>query len=177
MSTSNPTPLRRKIDQFWRVLFLDERGRPKSAMFLYSFCLSLLFFAIYATSYGFLIDLIETSLPNASVLVRNIAQSVLPGLAGSIVCVALFPVFPDRRLVPTAYIWLAVYALVALIMMAFLIGKDEFLIFLYFFAMLVPTGLISGGVTSLLLFQRYRNQQRLLVQKVVKNIIFHGVEQ
>ena len=159
MTAKATTPLRKKIDRFWQVLFLDEHGRPKSAMFLYSFCLSLLFFVIYALSYGFLIDVIESSMPNASVLVKNIAQSVLPGLAGSIVCVALFFVFPDRRLVPVAYIWLFVYALIALITMAFLTAKDEFLIFLYFFAMLVPTGLISGGVASLLLFLRSRGKQ------------------
>lgn len=159
MATTTDSKFRRKLDQFWRVLFLDEHGRPKSAAFLYSFCLSLLFFALYALSYGFLIDAIERAMPNASVLARNIAQSVLPGLAASIVCCALFFVFPDRRLVPMAYLWLAAYAAAALITMAFLAGKDEYSIFLYFFAMLVPVGLISGGGTSLLLFRRCNNKQ------------------
>lgn len=159
MATTTNSKFRQKLDQFWRVLFLDEHGRPKSALFLYSFCLSLLFFTFYALSYGFLIDVIERAMPGASVLVRNIAQSVLPGLAASIVCCALFFVFSDRRLVPVAYIWLAVYALIALITMAFLTSKDEFSIFLYFFAMLVPVGLISGGVTSLLLFRNDRRKK------------------
>lgn len=159
MATTTNSKFRHKLDQFWRVLFLDEHGRPKSALFLYSFCLSLLFFTFYALSYGFLIDVIEGAMPNASVLVRNIAQSVLPGLAASIVCCALFFVFSDRRLVPVAYIWLTVYALIALITMAFLTSKDEFSIFLYFFAMLVPAGLISGGLTSLLLFRNDRRKQ------------------
>lgn len=159
MAATSNSKFRQKMDQFWRGLFLDEHGRPKSASFLYSFCLSLLFFVIYALSYGFLIDVIEKAMPNASVTARNIAQSILPGLAGSIVCCALFFVFSDRRLVPVAYIWLAVYALIALITMALITGKDEYLIFLYFFAMLVPAGLISGGVTSLLLFRNDRKKQ------------------
>jgi hypothetical protein len=159
MATTNNSKFRQKMDHFWRVLFLDEHGRPKSAMFMYSFCLSLLFFAFYAMSYGFLIDILEQALPNASVLMKNIAQSVLPGLAGSIVCCALFFVFPDRRLVPVAYLWLAAYAVIALITMALLTGKDEFRIFLYFFAMIVPVGLISGGITSFLLFRRYNKQK------------------
>ena len=159
MATTTNSKIRQKLDQFWRVLFLDEHGRPKSALFLYSFCLSLLFFVIYALSYVFLIDVIERAMPGASVLSRNIAQSVLPGLAASIVCCALFFVFSDRRLVPLAYLWLAVYALIALITMAFLTSKDEYLIFLYFFAMLVPAGLVSGGVTSLLLFRHDRRKQ------------------
>jgi len=128
-------------------------------MFLYSFCLSLLFFALYATSYMLLIDVIEKAMPTASVFTRNLAQSVLPGLAASFVCVPLFFVFPDRRLVPVAYLWLLAYALIALITMALLTSADEFKIFLYFFAMLTPTGLISGGIPSLLLLRRYRQNQ------------------
>lgn len=159
MATTTVSPLRQKIDRAFRVLFLDEHGRPKSAMFLYSFCLSLLFFALYATSYMLLIDVIEKAMPTASVFTRNLAQSVLPGLAASFVCVPLFFVFPDRRLVPVAYLWLLAYALIALVTMALLTSADEFKIFLYFFAMLTPTGLISGGIPSLLLLRRYRQNQ------------------
>ena len=159
MATTNNSKFRRKLDQFWRVLFLDEHGRPKSAQFLYSFCLSLLFFVVYALSYSFLIDILEKTMPNTSVLARNIAQSVLPGIAGSVVCCALFFVFSDRKLVPLAYLWLVAYALVALLVMAFLVSREEYMIFLYFFAMLVPVGLITGGVTSLLLFRHDRAKQ------------------
>lgn len=159
MATTNNSKFRQKLDQFWRVLFLDERGRPKSAQFLYSFCLSLLLFVVYALSYSFLIDILEKAMPSASVLARNIAQSVLPGIAGSVVCCALFFVFSDRKLVPLAYLWLVSYALVALLVMAFLVSREEYMIFLYFFAMLVPVGLITGGVTSLLLFRHDRAKQ------------------
>ena len=159
MATTNNSKFRRKLDQFWCVLFLDEHGRPKSAQFLYSFCLSLLFFVVYALSYSFLIDILEKAMPSASVLARNIAQSVIPGIAGSVVCCALFFVFSDRKLVPLAYLWLVAYALVALLVMAFLVSREEYMIFLYFFAMLVPVGLITGGVTSLLLFRHDRAKQ------------------
>lgn len=159
MATTNNSKFRRKLDQFWRVLFLDEHGRPKSAQFLYSFCLSLLFFVVYALSYSFLIDILEKAMPSASVLARNIAQSVIPGIAGSVVCCALFFVFSDRKLVPLAYLWLVAYALVALLVMAFLVSREEYMIFLYFFTMLVPVGLITGGVTSLLLFRHDRAKQ------------------
>lgn len=159
MATTNNSKFRRKLDQFWRVLFLDEHGRPKSAQFLYSFCLSLLFFVVYALSYSFLIDILEKAMPSASVLARNIVQCVLPGIAGSVVCCALFFVFSDRKLVPLAYLWLVAYALVALLVMAFLVSREEYMIFLYFFAMLVPVGLITGGVTSLLLFRHDRAKQ------------------
>ncbi len=161
---TNPTTkpgegtLRDKLDRFWRILFLNEHGRPKSAMFLYSFCLSLLFFAVYATSYFFLIDVLESAFATSSVLMRNILQAVLPGLLGTVVCCALFYVFPDKRLVPVAYLWLAAFALAALLTMAFLTEKEEFRIFLYFYAMLIPAGLLSGGLISFLQLRRYRQK-------------------
>lgn len=154
MAKTKDETLRSKLDRFWSVLFLDENGRPKSAIFLYSFCLSLLFFVVYALSYGFLIDVIETALADQTVLVRNVFQSVLPGLAATVVCCAMFFLFPDKRLVPAAYLWLATYALAAVVTMLFITEKEEFRIFLYFFAMLVPVGLISGGAISALLFRR-----------------------
>jgi len=159
MANTTGTTIRQKLDRFWSVLFLTEEGRPKSAAFLYSFCLSLLFFAVYAVSYGFLIDLLEKLLVNDSVLLRNIAQCVLPGLAGTIVCCAMFFLFKDRRLVPMAYLWLVFYAIFAFVTMFLLTAKEEFRIFLYFFAMLVPVGLISGGVLSFLLFRWYRARE------------------
>lgn len=154
----NQGTFREKLDQFWRVLFLNEQGRPKSAMFLYSFCLSLLFFAVYAAAYFFLIDVLESAFAASSVPVRNILQAVLPGLAGTLVCCALFYAFPDKRLVPVAYLWLAAFALAALITMAFITEKEEFQIFLYFYAMLIPAGLLSGGLISFLQFRRYRQK-------------------
>ena len=154
----NQGTFRNKLDHFWRVLFLNEQGRPKSAMFLYSFCLSLLFFAIYTAAYFFLIDVLESAFAASSVLVRNLFQSVLPGLLGTVVCCALFYVFPDKRLVPVSYLWLAALALAALLTMAFITEKEEFRIFLYFFAMLVPSGLVSGGLISFLQFRRYRQK-------------------
>lgn len=161
MSKHMGDTLRQKLDQFWRVLFLTEEGRPKSAMFLYSFCLSLLFLIVYSLSYGFLIDVIEKSFPGSTVLVRNILQSVLPGLAATLVCCSFFFLFPDKRLIPAAYLWLAVYAVIAFVTMAFMSSGEELQIFLYFFAMLVPVGLISGGLISFLLLNRHNRKNRM----------------
>ena len=36
--------------------------------------------------------------------------------------------------------------------------REEFRIFLYFFAMLIPAGLLSGGLISFLQFRRYRQK-------------------
>ena len=151
--------LREKLDRFWAALFLTEEGRPKSATLLYSFCLSLLFVGVYAIAYGFLIDRLELAFAAQSVAVRNALQSVLPGLTGSAVCCATWFLFKDRRLVPAAYLWLIVYALAALVAMAFITSGEEYRIFLYFFALLVPTGLVSGAAASFLLYRQFRRRE------------------
>ena len=159
MDSSSGGTLRQKLDRFWAALFLTEDGRPKSASMLYSFCLSLVFLTVYALLYGFLIDWLETQLASQSVPLRNLFESVVPGLAGTLVCCPLFFAFKDRRLVPAAYLWLIVYALVAVVTMLFLTSGEEFKIFLYFFGMFVPVGLVSGALASFLLLRRFNRRK------------------
>jgi hypothetical protein len=153
--TKNENSLRSKLDRFWGALFLTPEGKPKSAMLLYSFCLSLLFAVVYGVLYFFLIDVLEQALAAQSTLVRNIFESVAPGLAGSLVCCSLWYVIRDRRIVPAAYLWLVVMAVAILVAMALLSDGESFRIFLYFYLMLVPTGLVSGSAFTLLMFRKY----------------------
>ncbi len=162
MAGSSGETLRKKLDRFWAALFLTEEGKPKSAVFLYSFCVSLLFAIIYGIAYNFLIDWIETLFADSSsVFMRNLLQSVVPGLAGSVVCCSTWFGFRDRRLVPAAYLWLTFFALAALIGMAFICEQGEYRIFLYFFAMLVPVGLISGAAFSFAMYHRYQKRREV----------------
>lgn len=151
---SESSNLRTKLDRFWAALFLTPEGKPKSAVFLYSFCLSILFAAVYGILYFFLIDVLESAFAGSSTLVRNIFESVVPGLAGTAVCCPLWYVIKNRRIVPAAYLWLAVFAVAVLIAAALLTNGETFRIFLYFYLMLVPTGLVSGSVLTLLMFRK-----------------------
>lgn len=148
---------RKKLDRFWAALFLTPEGKPKSAVLLYSFCLSLVYLAVYGIAYYFLIDLIETAFAGSSVAMRNLLQSVVPGLAGTLVCCSLWFAIRDRRIVPAAYAWLCAFALAALVTMAILSDGEGFRIFLYFFLMLVPAGLVSGAAFSFLMFRAHLN--------------------
>lgn len=154
MAGKNDNALKHRLDRFWAALFLTPEGKPKSAFLLYSFCLSLVFLAVYGVSYFFLIDALEALFAQSSVTVRNIFESVVPGLAGSAVCCAPWLAIKNKRMLPAAYIWLALYALAALAAMAFLVEGEEFRVFLYFYLMLVPCGLVSGAVFSFLMFRK-----------------------
>ena len=154
MAVRDENTLRHKLDRFWAALFLTPEGKPKSAFLLYSFCLSLVFLIAYGVSYFFLINVLKKAFAQSSVAVRNIFESLVPGLAGSLVCCAPWFFIKNKRMLPAAYIWLALYAVAALMAMAFLAGSGDFRIFLYFYLMLVPSGLVSGAVFSLLMFRR-----------------------
>lgn len=156
---NNETSLRTKLDRFWAALFLTQEGKPKSAVFLYSFCLSLLFAVIYGVLYFFLIDVLETAFAAYSAPVRNLFESVVPGLAGTIVCCSQWYVIRDRRIVPAAYLWLIVMAAAILITMALLADGESIRIFFYFYLMLVPVGLVSGSAFTLLMFRKHMRME------------------
>ena len=65
-----PDKLDRKFTEFSRVTFLDENGRPKSAAWLYSFMLGLLYAILYAAVFigtGLLLGKLEN--PSGFVIV------------------------------------------------------------------------------------------------------------
>ena len=94
---------------------------------------------------------------NASIMVVYLAESLVPAIAGTVVCGLTWLLFPDKRLVPAAYVWLALMALTVLItMMVLLEGESEArMLFLHFFAMAVPAPLILGGIMSFFLYRRH----------------------
>ena len=79
----------RKLDGVLRSLFLEENGRPKSAVLLYSFLLAILFVLLYGASYLLLLGPLESALSGAPVWVRNLAEYVVPALVGSIPCLLI----------------------------------------------------------------------------------------
>ena len=163
MAKNEESKLRTKLDSFWRVLFLTPEGRPKSSVLLYGFCLSIIFMLLYGLSYFFLIDVLEQLFAEASVTVRNVFEAVIPGLVGSMVICPLWFVFKNKRLMPAAFIWLIAFALIAIPLMALLTGDAQsFGIFMYFYAMIVPTGLVTGAVFTFLMYAAHlRDNEKL----------------
>lgn len=155
------SPLRRKLDNFWSGLFLTPEGKPKSAMLLYSFCLCLLFFAVYLTLYLVFIDIIEGWLGGAPRL-NQIVQAIVPALLGTVVCCALSFIPMDKRLVPVAYLWLVLFAVAVLIAMAIMLAGDgeSFKIFFALFAQTALPSLVFGVLLSELLYWRKRKKER-----------------
>ncbi len=156
------TELQRKLDGLLKSLFFEENGKPKSAALLYSFLLAILFVLIYGAAYLLLLEPIEKGLADAPVWARNLAEYLLPALAGSGLCL-LFTLLPGekKRLVAGAYLWLAVLLVAMMLFELCLIDwSDAGTEYGLFMALLGLPGLLAvltGGLPALLL---YRREQR-----------------
>ena len=170
--------LSEKLGRFWRTLFLTETGRPKSTVLLYSFLLSLVFLAIYVAAYAFLVGPIqqifipdfksmtlkefsEFSLAHKDLVTwMNVLESLLPGLAGSIVCCGISLLIKDRAVPAGAYIWLVVLLVVVLIAMIPIAKNAEvYKSFLFFILMYVPAGLLTGTIFTHHRYGVYRKEK------------------
>ena len=157
--------LQRKIDQFLRVLFLDEKGAPKSAVLLYSFLLAIVFVLIYLAAYLILLDPLENLFSGASVAVRNIVQYLIPAVAGSIPCVALYFAFPkQKQIVPYAFLWMAVLLIAVMIFELLLIDWSdawtEYQLFLVILAIPLAVSVLCGGIPTTFLYRRDMKKER-----------------
>ena len=157
--------IQRKIDQFLRVLFLDEKGAPKSAVLLYSFLLAILFVLIYLAAYLLLLDPLEQLCSGASVAARNIIQYLVPAIAGSVPCVALYFAFPKKKqLVPYAFLWMV--ALLVAIMLVELLLIDwsdawtDYQLFLVILAIPLAVSILCGGIPATLLYRKDMKKAR-----------------
>jgi CDP-diglyceride synthetase len=159
----------KKVDRFLAGLFLTPEGRPKSAKLLYSFCLSLVFMAVYGLCYWFLVTPLEQAFSASSPAVRNLFEAVVPGLAGSALCCSLYFVFKDKSYLPCTYTWLTLFAIAAVAALIALTEREARSAALYFSALLIPTGLVSGSAFSWRMYLRWRRVQDLQKQKAVAN--------
>lgn len=145
----------RRVESFWDAFRLTENGHVKSTLLLNSFCLSILFLAVYGAAFFLLTDPIHAWLALAPRAVENLVSALLPR--------------PDRdsnlRADPTdrhpqtvlaAYGWLLLLALASLVTMLLLLRGDSgaSVLFLQLFGMMVPVPLLMGFGSSWWLLRR-----------------------
>ena len=154
----------RKLDGVLRSLFLEENGRPKSAVLLYSFLLAILFVLLYGASYLLLLGPLESALSGAPVWVRNLAEYVVPALAGSVLCLLIaFLPGGKKRLVLGAYLWMG-GLLVAMMLFELLLidwsdAATEYGLFMAIVNLPGLASVLTGGIPALLLYRREQRAQ------------------
>ena len=153
----------RRLDGFFRSLFFEESGKPKSAALLYSFLLAVLFLVIYAAAYLLLLGPLESALSAASVPVRNAAEYLVPALAGSALCLLLMAALGEKKhLVPGAYLILFVLVAASFLFELLFIdwsdARTEYGLFLAILGIPALLSVLLGGIPALLLYRRARKK-------------------
>lgn len=148
---------KKRGDAFWNIFLPTKDGRIKSTMIVNSFCLSILFLAVYICAYLLMLDgldgLMAGKLP---VWLINIIESVLPALTGSMLCCVLHFVFKEKKLVPAAYTWLFLYMIGAVIYILAGLPKEDRVFAFQLMLMIVPASLITGCGLSAYLYLRHQ---------------------
>lgn len=139
----------------WRSYVFTEGGKPKSATFLISFCLSFLVLAVYAAAYYALLGPLERLTEGWASLPANLLQANVPALAATAVVTLAWPVFENKLILPLTYVWLTAYALLLLLLGLFLAGEGRAL-FLTYLLMTAAAPLAFGNLAVWLLFARYK---------------------
>lgn len=156
---------KREKNSFWDMFRFTKNGRPQSTAILMSFSYSLLFLAIYMAAYFLLLDPIHALFGSGPVWLDRLAESLLPALAGAVVCALPMLIAQEKRFIPMAYVWLLAYSAASLIAMLAVLWDDVAAraIFLSIYGMTVPETLVLGGGLAIGLYVRYRrNHQPLL---------------
>lgn len=127
---------RKKWDErsksFWKTFLFTENGKPKSGFMVYSFCLSIVFIALYIGAFALIGGegwrALTESWPAAA---SNALGSLIVSAAVCLVGYVLHRLFKDKRLMLGTYLWLLLYTLASVIYMAFYTRGDAELFSLF----------------------------------------------
>lgn len=143
-----------KAESFWSAFQLTENGHVKSTLLLNSFCLAVLFIAVYFAAFYLLTDPIHAMLAAAPTAVESLVNALIPAIVGTAFC-ALAHLICKPQTVLAAYLWLLVLSLAILITMLLMLrGQGGTALSLSLFAMLVPAPLLCGIGSALWILRR-----------------------
>lgn len=145
----------RFADKFWGAFQMTENGRVKSTILLYSFCLCWVLLALYGGCFALLNPWLDGLLQGMPVPLVTLAEALVPAIAGTAVASLVWLLPGDKRLLPAAYIWLALLILACLIALVIMMGFDSAGLILQFFGMFTLAPLALGLGSSLLAYYLY----------------------
>jgi hypothetical protein len=152
-----PNKTKRYVDSFWNIFSFTKDGKIKSSFFVYAFSLSILFAAVYAVSYWFIPSLIDPFLAPRSVVLANIAESIIPAFAASGAAALIQSPVSNKKLAALALGFVAAGSAFIIIFLLAITEADfrnDVASFLLFY---VPLPLTALGLGALIFFTRKRS--------------------
>ena len=155
------TERRKKWDdrakRFWKSLLFTENGKPKSGFLIYTFCLSIVFLLLYNAAFGIVVDVLAPVTQTWPVFLGNLFGSLCASMVGILAGLILHRLLPDKRLMLGTHLWLALYAVAAVITMLILLrgtgAVREFFVFAFWFGV-IP--IVLGLLVFYLLYRKDR---------------------
>ena len=139
---------------FWKAFLFTEDGKPKSGLFLYTFCLSFVLLGVYLAAFFFSIEKLTGPTQNLPVFWGNLIESLAASIVGLLLTLLLHKLLPDKRLMFGSYLWLALYAVASLItLLVILRGTGASGALFTFFGWFVAVPLALGLIVSYLLYR------------------------
>lgn len=142
--------------RFWRTFLFTENGRPKSALMIYTFCLSFVFAAVNALVLSLMIDWLTPALAALAPGLVNAAISLATAAVAVGAGALLHRFMKDKRLVFGTYIWLGIYVLAVLAAEWFFLHEvpGAYAAFFSFFLWAAVVPVAAGLLTFCLLYRR-----------------------
>lgn len=151
--TSEKPPKRK----FWQNLLIMDSGDLKRLLSLSSLMLSFAILFVYIVSYVLLMPLLDRIVGSWPVLLADLVESLVPALVGTGAVMLTWPIFRDKRVLPSAYLWLAFFALLlgAAVLIALRNDAAARASFLYIFAWDVLPSLFIGNLAVWLRYRKF----------------------
>lgn len=139
---------------FWKAFLFTENGKPKSGLILYTFCLSFLFLLLYLAIFSLVLEYLGKPLEAVPAFWGNLLQSLAAGALGLACAWLAHRLLPDKRLIFGSYLWLALFALAAVITLLIMLrGTGASGGMLVFFGWFVAIPLAMGLAGSYALYR------------------------
>jgi hypothetical protein len=151
-----PNKTKRYADSFWNIFSFTKDGKIKSSFFVYAFSLSVLFAAVYAALYWFIPFLIDPFLAPHSVVLANIAESIIPAFLASGVVALIQRLVSDKKLAALALAFVAAgstFIIIFLLTITEADSRSDVVSFLLFY---IPLPLTALGLGAIIFFTRKR---------------------
>ena len=148
-------------DKFWGAFQMTENGRVKSTILPYSFCLCWVLLALYGGCFALLNPWLDSLLQGLPVGLVTTVEALVPAAVGTAAASLVWLLPGDKRLLPAAYIWLALLVLACLITLIIMMGLESLGLILQFFGMFTLAPLALGLGSSLLAYYFYWKKRPL----------------
>ena len=134
-----------------------DSGDLKRLLSLSSLMLSFAILFVYIVSYVLLMPLLDRIVGSWPVFPANLVESLVPALVGTGAVMLTWPIFRDKRVLPSAYLWLAFLALLLGGVDLIALRNDALArsAFLYTFAWDVLPSLLIGNLAAWLRYRKF----------------------